>query len=201
MSSNSEKYKNLINRFFLYFFFRKLRRILSQLDLDGEISILEVGCGEGFVLSILKEVFPQAKLLGVDISRQALDKAKQRVPQAVLELADASKLNYDDNSFDLVVCLEVLEHLPDPTVVAQEMLRVSKKYIIISVPWEPWFSLGNLLRGRWLKRWGRHPEHLNYWTKKDFLKWLAAAVGLDKIKGKFYSFPWLLFLLVKNEDK
>ncbi len=197
MSTNYAKYQNLINKFFLHFFFAQVDKILKQRQGKLPARILEVGCGEGFVLSRLAKLFPQAEIVGVDIDDQALTKAKELCPQAKLLNGDVQQLSFADNQFDLVVCLEVLEHLPEPTKALQEIVRVSRGDILISVPWEPWFSWGNFLRGRWLKTWGRHPEHINYWTKKDFNQWLAKAQLPVRIQ-RFYSFPWLLFLLSKQ---
>lgn len=197
MSTNYAKYNNLINKFFLHFFFAKVDKILKKKIDAPPLKILEVGCGEGFVLSRLVKLFPQADLVGIDISSQALLEAKKLCPQVELLEGDVQQLDFADNQFDLVVCLEVLEHLPNPDQALREIVRVSKGEVLISVPWEPWFSLGNLLRGRWLKTKGRHPEHINYWTKKDFNKWLQ-GVNLPIAVQKFYSFPWLLFLLSKQ---
>lgn len=58
---------------------------------------------------------------------------------------DITRMPFCDHSFDIVICTEVLEHLEKPGAALKELKRVAKKFILITVPHEPWFCLGNLL--------------------------------------------------------
>src|SRR4030065_660295 len=69
--------------------------------------------------------------------------------------------------------LEVREHLDQPLDALRELNRVSRKYVLLSVPYEPWFRLGNLARGRHLSRFGNHPEHVNLWSRSGFSRFVA----------------------------
>jgi len=91
-------------------------------------TILDVGCGNGAFLNSLPDAY---ETVGLDFSREALKRVKAKAM-----LADITELPFESASFDLVTCLEVLEHLPFGAFEKAlcELQRVSKKYIIISVP-------------------------------------------------------------------
>ena len=108
---------------------------------------------------------------------------------------DIYKLPYKSNSFDLVVCTEVLEHLENPKKALRELIRVSGKYILLSVPNEPFFRLSNFLRGKNLPRWGNDIEHVQNWTSSGFAKFVNIK-GV-KIIDKKHPFPWTIILLKK----
>jgi ubiquinone/menaquinone biosynthesis C-methylase UbiE len=196
MSSNLEKYTSanplqqyLINRFLL-----GLSDIYKGTDSN---SLLEVGTGEGHVLDFFSEknILPE-KTVGVDISTEAILYAKKRALPVVFREASALTLPFEDSSFDTVMCLEVLEHIVDFERALTEIIRVSKKYVLLSVPWEPWFSYANALRGKNVKKFGRDPEHVNVWSKKSFHS-LVHREGF-KIKKHLIVFPWQVAMLERH---
>lgn len=94
--------------------------------------VLDVGCGDGLFLSALaqKEVLAS----GVDISEEGVKKCREKgLDASVVDIA-TENLPFADDTFDTVIMLDVLEHLYAPEALLQEAARVSKKYIIISVP-------------------------------------------------------------------
>lgn len=98
---------------------------------DKEISVLDLGCGDGLLLSLLEEKGIIGK--GLDISDEAIAKTKNKGFEA--SVFDFSKrLPFLDNSFDIVISLDVLEHLYNPEGLLKEASRVSKGSIIIGVP-------------------------------------------------------------------
>ena len=104
-------------------------------------TVLDVGCGEGFTLLRLKNENIGQKLSGIDNNEQAIAYANKNYPELEIKKGDVYKLPYKDNSFDLVLCMEVLEHLDKPLVALEELKRVSKKYVLLSVPNEPLFTV------------------------------------------------------------
>ena len=91
-------------------------------------SILDVGCGKGFLLHDFTEVVPGVQVAGVDISEYALANAKEEVKDR-LQLANARQLPFADGSFDLVISINTLHNLPcfDMESALREMQRVGRK--------------------------------------------------------------------------
>jgi ubiquinone/menaquinone biosynthesis C-methylase UbiE len=159
-------------------------------------AVLDVGCGEGITLKKLEDKKIGKNNEGIDYSATAIKIGKKIYPQLKLSKGDIYKLDYKDNSFDLLICTEVLEHLKDPIKAVEEMKRVTSKYIIISVPNEPFFIMANFLRGKYLKSFGNHPEHINHWTANGLEKFLKKQ-GLTIVK-KAHPFAWSLVLVKKG---
>jgi ubiquinone/menaquinone biosynthesis C-methylase UbiE len=147
-------------------------------------TVLDAGCGSGFVTRWLQVGLPDARIAGVDVSNDALRRASRRVPEASFSSADVHDLPFPDGSFDLVVCTEVLEHVADPVAAMRELARVSRDRVLVTVPHEPFFRTGNLARGRHLRRLGSTPGHRWTWTRRGF----SELVGPDA--RWFGVFPW-----------
>ena len=90
---------------------------------------------------------------------------------------------------DLVTCIELLEHLEpfDPAVA--ELARITGGRCVVSVPWEPWFRLGNLGRGKNLRRLGNDPEHVQAFTPGRLHRALEADFSEVRVVK---AFPWLI---------
>jgi ubiquinone/menaquinone biosynthesis C-methylase UbiE len=105
------------------FLFRKWRRAVLS-DLHG--SVLEVGTGTGKNL----EYYPKdCKVTAIDISPKMLKHAKKRMvgmDNISLQVMDAEKLAFADNSFDYVITTFVLCSIPNPVAALREMRRVCK---------------------------------------------------------------------------
>lgn len=194
-TTNYQKHstKNPIERYFLDNFNNTLISIIQQLP---AYSVLDVGCGEGFTLQRLTNQKIGKKLEGVDFVQEALDLGKKIHPHLKLIKGDLYELPYENDSFDLLLCTEVLEHLEYPQKALQELIRVSKKYILLSVPHEPWFTISRILRGKNLLQLGKHPEHVQYWTSEAFEKFVS--VEEVKILKVMHPFPWTMILIGKN---
>lgn len=107
----------------------------KQMVLDNfrEKSVVDIGCGDGFLLKKLLEKDKNVRVLGLDISPVALEKAKENGIDAIL-CDITEKLPFEDNSFDSALLLDVLEHMFQPEPVLKEAVRISKGYVYISVP-------------------------------------------------------------------
>jgi SAM-dependent methyltransferase len=171
-------------------------RIVGLVRATGAPHILDAGCGEGFTLRELHADGVQAAMLGADFSHAALAwNRANRMSSSPLIIADIRRLPFPPASFDLVMCLEVLEHVPDAASGLSELLRVSRDYVLVSVPHEPFFRGANFLRGRYLHALGNNPEHLHTYTGCAFRYLLSAQAD---VVWHGYSFPWQIALVRKK---
>lgn len=184
--------KNPIQNFLINNFYSSLTSLTKPLN---PITILDAGCGEGFTMDKLSKSRVGKKIEGVEYSKGAIKLGKKNFPNLIFKKGSIYKLPYKDNSFDLVICTEVLEHLEEPVRVLKEILRVSKKYLIISVPNEPFFMLSNFLRGKNLSRLGNDLGHINHWNILSFRRFLSKE-NVAIIKTRL-PFPWIMVTLKK----
>ena len=100
---------------------------------DGD-KILDIGCGKGFMLFDFIKANPKFIIEGIDISQYAIDNGKSEVKK-FLKVGDAKNLNYEDNSFDLVISITTIHNLDfnECKKSLQEIERVSKKHKFITV--------------------------------------------------------------------
>ena len=86
--------------------------------------VLDAGCGTAYGSAILADAGAE-EVVGVDVAGDVLAAVAPRMPDRVaLEEADVSDLPFEDGSFDLVVCFEVIEHVEDTERVLDELARV-----------------------------------------------------------------------------
>ena len=186
-------HKNPIQKLLLWNFFRNLLDLIASKKVD---SILDVGCGEGFTLNRLKEHGIGKRLEGVEYLKDAIELGKKTYPYIKIKQGDIYKLPYEDNSFDLVLCTEVLEHLDNPPKALKELIRVSNKYLVVSVPNEPFFMFAQLARGKNWSRFGNDIEHVNHWTMFGFPKFIKKNSKVQ-ILAKRFPFAWTMLLIGK----
>ena len=99
-----------------------LEHLAPRIDFSGK-RVLEVGCGNGFLLPFLSEL--GAEFVGIDIAHTALAQVpKQNGSNGHAVLADAGRLPFANSSFDILICMEVLEHSTDPELLVSECFRV-----------------------------------------------------------------------------
>ncbi|MCK4744785.1 class I SAM-dependent methyltransferase [Candidatus Parcubacteria bacterium] len=190
VSSNLEKYqsKNFLKRAFIKRFIRQIVEIVQSLKISG---ILDAGCGEGLIIHNILRKIPKVKIDAFDISEQALENAKKILPNNNFFQGDITDIKLPSNDYDLIIALEILEHLENPEAALRELKRATKKYCLISVPWEPFFSLGNLSCGKNIKRIGKDKEHLQFWNKKEIVGIVEKYFDIISVK---ISFPWTIIL-------
>ncbi len=103
---------------------RKIGDVLGSLP-PGLSRILDFGCGQGRLTSLLGRVFKNAEVSGVDISEKALALARQKHPGLEFVPFDGEETPFADQTFDLVFSYHVLEHVPDLAASLAEMARLT----------------------------------------------------------------------------
>jgi len=176
-----------------------LSTISSLVKSVESVRILDIGCGEGIVAHFLikRLCIHATQIVGLDIERNCLKIAKGINPEVQFFQASIYELPFHDNSFDLVLGLEVLEHLQFPQRAIGELARVSKEWVIVSVPNDRMFRLGNMIRFRYLSSWGNTPDHIQHWNKNTFTHLTSKYLDVCKIKNPFLL--WLVFLCHKKK--
>lgn len=99
---------------------------LQFVEYSPNSSVLDVGSGLGNLASKLARRIPHGDVWGVEQSTEQLSKARADLPNLHFQQADAQKLPFEDERFDVTYCRYVLEHVSDPLRVLQEMRRVLK---------------------------------------------------------------------------
>lgn len=163
-------------------------------DLSGK-KILDLGCGEGMMMHQLSKKWPKANISGLDIRHDLLTIAKQMALNADCIAGSVYEIPLKDESYDFVICTEVLEHLHEPELALKEIMRVGKKFFLFSVPNEPWWRIANMARGAYLYDLGNTPGHLNHWRKSAFLKFISKYTTIRDVKCPF---PWTMVLCAKS---
>jgi trans-aconitate methyltransferase len=127
--------------------FEKVADFLSRLDLPVPFTVLDVGCGPGKLAAALHRRFA-VTYTGLDYAASAIEWAREENPLDTFLVGDIT-CRQALPSFDLVVCCQSLEHIPDWQAAVSEMQRLSHGSLLITVPD------------------GEHdtfPAHLNHWT-------------------------------------
>ena len=157
----------------------------------GSKSVHEVGCGEGHILGMLAQ--NQFDVRGCDVSESSLAVAKLESEKHGLKFPLQIKSIYDldptVDSADTVLCCEVLEHLDDPETALMKLVSITRKDLILSVPWEPVWHLLNMARGKYWHALGNTPGHYQHWTRKMFIDFVKQHADIVAIKTPL---PWTL---------
>jgi len=193
-SVDQKKYfsKNPIKKFLIKKFLTKINNVFKKIDAKN---ILEAGCGDGYIIEYLNNNSAKKYAIsGFDISDEKITHAAKINKHAHLYKDNIYNTSQKSDSFDLVLCLEVLEHLQNPEKALLELKRITKKYCLISVPHEPFFSLGNFMFGKNIRKFGRDKEHINFWNKKQVVNLINNYFHIRSIDT---SFPWIIILAEK----
>jgi ubiquinone/menaquinone biosynthesis C-methylase UbiE len=181
---HKEATKNPIERRMVDGFATALQRCLPT----SAARVLEVGCGEGRQLTAIGTRYPNADLIGLDLPDVELEEAWDGVQSAMVQ-ASALTLPFADRTFDLVMAIEVLEHLPDPEQAMREIARVASGAVVLSVPWEPVWRIGNLARGRYVSTLGNTPGHIQHFTRRGFARMVGRHITVEEVQRPI---PWTM---------
>ncbi|MDC3161541.1 class I SAM-dependent methyltransferase [Gammaproteobacteria bacterium] len=95
-------------------------------------SLLDVGCGSGLALSVIKAINPERSCTGIEPTNDLVNIWKLR--NVDVKNGSATKIPFDDNEFDTVYSSHVIEHIEDDLLATKEMIRVAKQKVLIIVP-------------------------------------------------------------------
>jgi ubiquinone/menaquinone biosynthesis C-methylase UbiE len=166
---------------------RWLARLRQLVPAAGSLMV-DVGVGEGLALE-RSGVVGSRPVLGIDYRFDKLAAAAERLPTLTGARGDAGMVPVRSGAVPLVTSIEVLEHLVTPDAAVAELARICSETCVVSVPWEPWFRLGNLARGKNLRGWGNDPEHVQQFTPARLHRLMAPHFASVEVHR---CFPWLI---------
>lgn len=116
------------------FWTETVRRFRDHYGLGADASILDVGCGKGFMLHDFKQIMPLVTVAGIDISEYAIAHGMEDI-RPFMAVANASDLPFADDSFDLVISINTVHNLPlaECKRSLREIQRVSRQHSFIVV--------------------------------------------------------------------
>lgn len=166
-----------------HWWFRGRRRVAEWLvdeALAGrpDPTVLEVGCGTGGNLDWLRQRWPAARAVGLDLDPRALAFCRGRGLERLLR-ADGSRLPFADGALDAIVALDVIEHFADDAGLVAELYRVLRPggRLVAAVPAHPWL-------------WSPHDEFLHHHRRyrSGELEALLASGGLRVRRRHGFNF-------------
>jgi 2-polyprenyl-3-methyl-5-hydroxy-6-metoxy-1,4-benzoquinol methylase len=179
---------NLIVKFLMKGYKTTFQKYLRQIE---PTSILEIGSGEGYIIRYIREIYPNTTLLASDIDFQFVNLSAKTNTIADWIVCIGEELPFPENTFNLIIACEVLEHVAHPETLLEEFQRVGNEWILMSVPNEPWWRLLNLARMKYVKNLGNTPGHIQHWSLKSFSKLIKKYIQIHDIRSVF---PWTFAL-------
>jgi SAM-dependent methyltransferase len=158
-----------------------LARYWLAADLASGLNVLDAGCGVGYGAEMIARA-GASRVVGIDLAPEAIAAASERVGEmAEFQVGDVQDMPFDEGSFDLVVCFEVLEHLedPEPAITALKDVLREGGLLIVSSPNRGVYPPGN-------------PYHLHEFTLEELRDALTARFANVVLMRQH---PWLVSLI------
>jgi SAM-dependent methyltransferase len=158
---------------------RMLRAVLDRLELPPAAQVLDAGCGSGRTLDELRRY---GETHGMELNPLGVAASRSRGHSDVREGA-LEGIPFEDSSFDLVTCLDVIEHTDDDVVSLRELRRVTRPggWLVVTVPAHP-------------ALWSRHDEvngHRCRYTRRT-LRRAAEAAGWRIVRRTGFNVVYLV---------
>jgi ubiquinone/menaquinone biosynthesis C-methylase UbiE len=172
-----EKYKTT-NPVYRYLVDRFIGGVAGIVRKRSPQRVLDVGCADGELASRVLfsgTVGRDDSYVGMDLSDEQVATAQSRFPGRTFVCGNACEIPYADKSFDMVMALEVLEHLDEPEKAMREITRVARNVVVVSVPWEPLWRVLNLCRLKYVLALGNTPGHKQHFSR----------TGIRNLVGRF----------------
>ena len=170
-----------------------LARWISDL-VQGERTLLDVGCGDGSIDLLVQQANPSLSIRGVDV----LARPAAKIP---VERFDGRRLPFDDNSFDVVMCIDVLHHTDDPTILMREAKRVGRNAFVLKDHTMEGALAYETLR---LMDWVGNAHHgvllpYNYWPERTW-RGTIGDIGfqIERWETRLGLYPWPASLIFER---
>jgi SAM-dependent methyltransferase len=170
-----------------------IAQLLELVDRTGAVEAHEVGCGEGELTRRLAA--RGLRVRGTDASAEVIAEARARAEaagvSAEFRVARVEELEPAQDAAELIICCEVMEHLPDPEGALSVVASLASPWAIVSVPREPLWRGLNMARLKYLGSLGNTPGHLNHWSRRSFVRFLETTFDVVEVRAPL---PWTMAL-------
>lgn len=174
-------------------------------DSGSDLKMLDAGCGDGINLMGMTEKAKESawnlELTGVDYNPIRVTRALEQGLSFQIQKASLYSLPFENESFDIVLCNHVLEHIPDFSTALNELYRVLKTdgLLIAGIPNEGCL-LARLRNNVIQKSISRKTDHVNFFTKESFTQRLVkAGFTIHSVESETFFFPISYINMLLNE--
>ena len=207
---------------------RRIIRLLKRLC-PSVRSYADVGCGDGFVTAQIADALQRKRCIGYDFNPEVLGLGKQRFPEITFRCWNFAKEPPHGEKYELVTCLETLEHVSDLKEAVRNLISITERYLVITVPVEIGPTglakfitktfLGRetlsaehqgsrlnyfcrLISGAAISHFRRHPEngHWRLHTGFDYRE-LDAIFNSEELKFRGYNRIWNRFYVIERSSR
>lgn len=180
--------KGLSNNLFQKIWHKHKMNVLKNILPKGRVNkIIDIGCASGIITNYLTSIYPQADIVGMDVYQEIIRYAKTKHPNIKFIVGDAHKIPFSNDSYDLVLCYETIEHVINPMVVLHEIKRLVKKDGVVIIAMDSGNLLFRLIWFIWERTKGKvwRNAHLHPFSQ-NCLEQLIRDSDF-KIKQKYFS--------------
>jgi len=180
----------------------KRDQMAMSLVRQSDLTIADIGCGEGITLEKMHSLFPERKVLGIDFLSENIDICRHH--GCKVEQGDVYDLPLPSKSVDFVLFMEVIEHLEHPETAIQEIYRVLVPggRLVIVFPNDMFFKIARILTLRFREA-AYDPGHVRQWTPHEMRDFLNSQ-GFTSIFSRnipFYLWPVSLHCIMAVDKK
>lgn len=165
----------------------QLRAVCEALQIQPGQKVLDAGCARGRFLKALVQT--EAELFGVDLTAIFLRGARRNVPKARFCQGSLAELPFAAGTFDAVLCVEALEHLPDTAAAIRELARVLKPggTLVVIDKNARGLHPGTLIPNAIWKRWHEFKGDWMYSGDFPFRERWFHPEGLRELLGRYFQ--------------
>ena len=153
---------------------RLILKLLKNLDFG---QCLDVGCAQPYLLEDLRQMRPDLKIAGCDISQTVIEANRRRFPDAEFFVMDLAKAHDVRGQFDLVTCSEVLEHIAEWRQALETLARLSRRWLLVTVPCGSVFPIDEIV------------GHRQHFQGPDLLD-ACRGYGFKPVRAFHWGFPF-----------
>ena len=179
----------------------KWKKLEKYIPREKEITVVDLGCGNGAIISEMIKINEDAEYIGLDASQKAIKEAEKNVPSEKFEVIwDGGCFPLLSESVDFIFCSEVIEHMNDIGNAFREMSRVLKKggKVLITTPYHGTVKDVIIALFHFEEHYDVKGPHIRFFTEKALFGCMN-EVGIEPTDygyyGRFFPVPFSIYVL------